>query len=203
MYLLFISWKSGEHSHYPLANWAQLQSKLTELGLTPSPLNEGHTVETGYYMEGDSTWYSWAEVNPREVFMDLYRNSETLNDCMSADDCAEVFEGILKGSSNITVELLNSVLSGYETDLRVVDVRIMDAELNKKEPLFIFWRDGVKYKVAFSEDKEVIHLFRVGELSVLCGRLYSPKLGTLREQGLSMLEAYRKSNSSLESLLGH
>jgi len=48
----------------------------------------------------------------RDLFMDLFRH-EDFNEGMSADDCVEVFSTVLKGSSDITVELLNSVIADY------------------------------------------------------------------------------------------
>lgn len=49
----------------------------------------------------------------REVFMELYRNSDELNEQMTADDCREVFLGILKGSADITPELIEELKAEY------------------------------------------------------------------------------------------
>lgn len=196
MYLLFVSWKSGEHSHYPFANWEQLQGKLSELGLTPSPLPEGHGFETGYHMEADSTWYSWTEVNPREVFMDLYRNSDTLNDYMSADDCIEVFSGICKGESDLTVDLFNEILGDYQSELTVVDAAAVDKVLNKNErDQGRGWYLGVQYRVEIHNG--FIHLYKGKGKTVLVGRGYRQVDGTLQEQLISMAKSYINGRNSL------
>lgn len=53
----------------------------------------------------------------RDVFMDLYRNSDKLNDQMSSDDCLEVWMGILKGSDDIKTENIKVLMSNYNVDL--------------------------------------------------------------------------------------
>lgn len=56
----------------------------------------------------------------RDVFMWLFRKSTALNARMTADDCAEVFEGILKGKEDLTKERLESLCRAYDTDLAEV-----------------------------------------------------------------------------------
>lgn len=56
----------------------------------------------------------------RDVFMWLFHNSTALNARMTADDCAEVFEGILKGKADLTKERLESLCRAYDTDLAEV-----------------------------------------------------------------------------------
>jgi len=196
MYLLFTSWKSGEHSHYPLPTWAKLQATLTELGLSKSTLPEGHSFKTGYFMESDSTWYSWTEVNPRDVFMDLYRDSETLNDYMSADDCSEVFSGILKGGSDISVELFNDIAAAYNVDLHMVDSAIADKALNESERYHNRgWYQCVQYRVELHNG--FIHLYKGKEKTVLVGRGYKESDGSLHEQAISMAKSYVSGSTSL------
>ena len=48
----------------------------------------------------------------REDFMKFFRDSDKLNE-LTADDRVEVFISILLGSSDITVDLLNDLLSNY------------------------------------------------------------------------------------------
>jgi len=48
----------------------------------------------------------------RQQFLDFFR-SDDYNELLSADDCIEVFQTALKGSSDITPELLNDLLSDY------------------------------------------------------------------------------------------
>lgn len=50
----------------------------------------------------------------RDVFMWLFRNSQALNARMTADDCVEVFLGILKGSEDLTDDLINKLKANYE-----------------------------------------------------------------------------------------
>ena len=56
----------------------------------------------------------------RDVFMTLYRESINLVDTMSADDCVEVFLGVLKGEQDLTRELLERLCNEYGTNLEEV-----------------------------------------------------------------------------------
>lgn len=51
------------------------------------------------------------------VFMELYRNSDELNEQMSADDCVEVFTGILKGAEDLSFDLFDNVCHEYDVDI--------------------------------------------------------------------------------------
>lgn len=53
----------------------------------------------------------------RDVFMHLFRDSYFVADQLTADDCAEVFEGILKGKDDLTKERLESLCRAYDADL--------------------------------------------------------------------------------------
>lgn len=48
----------------------------------------------------------------RDDFMQFFRNDEKLNE-LSTDDRIEIFSTILIGSSDITKELLDDILSDY------------------------------------------------------------------------------------------
>ena len=48
----------------------------------------------------------------RQQFLDFFR-SDDYYDQLSTDDCIEVFRTALKGSSDITAELLNEIISDY------------------------------------------------------------------------------------------
>lgn len=54
----------------------------------------------------------------RQQFLD-YLRSDRYNEEMSADDCLEVFVTSIKGSSDLSVELLNEILSDYGADFEV------------------------------------------------------------------------------------
>lgn len=56
----------------------------------------------------------------RDVFMTLFRESINLVDTMSADDCVEVFLGVLKGEQDLTRELLENLCNEYGTNLEDV-----------------------------------------------------------------------------------
>lgn len=56
----------------------------------------------------------------REVFMSLFRDSYFVADQLTADDCAEVFEGILKGKEYLTKERLEKLCEAYDADLNEV-----------------------------------------------------------------------------------
>ena len=56
----------------------------------------------------------------RDVFMTLYRESINLVDTMSADDCVEVFLGVLKGEQDLTRGLLERLCNEYGTNLEEV-----------------------------------------------------------------------------------
>lgn len=55
----------------------------------------------------------------REDFMSFFRDDEKLN-TLSTDDRIEIFSGILSGSSDITIELLQELLQDYCVDNIVV-----------------------------------------------------------------------------------
>jgi len=58
----------------------------------------------------------------RQDFMDFFRNDDKLCE-LSTDDRIEVFQTILTGSSDITKELLNDLLSDYGVGhLQVVEI---------------------------------------------------------------------------------
>ena len=58
----------------------------------------------------------------REQFMAFFRDDEKLNE-LTPDDRIEIFTTILLGNSDITVELLEEILSDYGvTHLRVIEV---------------------------------------------------------------------------------
>ena len=59
----------------------------------------------------------------RDDFMNFFRNDEKLNS-LSADDRLEIFIQVLTGSSDITEELLNELLSDYGvSDLKVIKTK--------------------------------------------------------------------------------
>lgn len=56
----------------------------------------------------------------REVFMHLFRDSYFVADQLTADDCGEVFEGILKGKEDLTKERLEALCVAYDADLNKI-----------------------------------------------------------------------------------
>ncbi len=65
----------------------------------------------------------------RDQFMDAFRDQwDEINEDMSADDCAEVFQSVLKGESDLTWELFEETCSNYGVDFEV----IARAYLNRK-----------------------------------------------------------------------
>lgn len=55
----------------------------------------------------------------RDDFMEFFRDTEKLN-TLSTDDRLEIFQTILTGSSDVTKENLDSVISEYGADFTVV-----------------------------------------------------------------------------------
>ena len=51
----------------------------------------------------------------RNEFMDFFRDTEKLNE-LTPDDRVEIFRTILFGSSDLTMNLLNEILSDYSVD---------------------------------------------------------------------------------------
>lgn len=51
----------------------------------------------------------------REDFMNFFRDDEKLNE-LTVDDRLEIFTTILLGSSDLTKELLDKILSDYNVD---------------------------------------------------------------------------------------
>lgn len=57
----------------------------------------------------------------REDFMDFFRDTDELNR-LTPDDRIEIFRSILLGSSDITKDLLNDLISNYSVDnLEVIE----------------------------------------------------------------------------------
>jgi len=57
----------------------------------------------------------------REDFMKFFRDDEKLNE-LTTDDRIEIFRTILVGSSDITKELLDDILSDYSVpNLQIID----------------------------------------------------------------------------------
>jgi putative ubiquitin-RnfH superfamily antitoxin RatB of RatAB toxin-antitoxin module len=64
---------------------------------------------------------NFKEIN-REGFMKFFRDDEKLNE-LTSDDRIEIFRKILIGSSDLTKELLEDVISDYcVSNLKVIDV---------------------------------------------------------------------------------
>jgi hypothetical protein len=63
----------------------------------------------------------------REDFMKFFRDEEKLNE-LTVDDRIEVFKTILLGSSDLTKDLLNEILSDYS----VSKLEIIETENGKK-----------------------------------------------------------------------
>ena len=58
----------------------------------------------------------------REIFMNYFRDDEKLQE-LSVDDRIEIFRTILLGSSDITKDLLNDILSDYNvSNLEIIEV---------------------------------------------------------------------------------
>ena len=58
----------------------------------------------------------------KKQFMDFFRSEEGY-DQLTVDDCIELFSYALKGSSDFTKELLDSVLADYGVDnLEIVEL---------------------------------------------------------------------------------
>lgn len=53
----------------------------------------------------------------RNVFMYLFRDASFVANQLTADDCAEVFEGILKGKDDLTRDRLKKLCAVYDADL--------------------------------------------------------------------------------------
>ncbi len=63
----------------------------------------------------------YRDISP-QMFMDFFRDDEMLNQ-LTADDRIEIFMEVLLGSSDITKELLEQLLSDYGVGgLQVVEV---------------------------------------------------------------------------------
>lgn len=97
----------------------------------------------------------------REVFMHLFRDSFFIADELTADDCAEVFEGILKGKEDLTKERLEALCAAYDADLNeIVDGKAVERKQHFTGRTFNFrkvfgqsYRD-VKYFIFRGEKDE-------------------------------------------------
>lgn len=68
----------------------------------------------------------------RDVFMHLFRDASFVANQLTADDCAEVFEGILKGKDDLTRDRLKKLCAVYDADLDEV-VNRMAADKTEDE----------------------------------------------------------------------
>jgi len=58
----------------------------------------------------------------RQQFMDFFRDNESLN-TLTPDDRVEVFRTILLGSSDITYELIQGILTDYQIEhLEIIEI---------------------------------------------------------------------------------
>ncbi len=58
----------------------------------------------------------------REEFMEFFRDDEKLNE-LTVDDRVEIFRTVLVGSSDLTKDLLNEILSDYSvSNLDVIEI---------------------------------------------------------------------------------
>lgn len=84
----------------------------------------------------------------RQQFIDYFR-SDKYNEQMSADDCLEIFEGSVKGSSDLTVDLFNNLLDNYSAGFTVEKT---PEEKKPVKPLFILM--GKHNKKCFKDFNE-------------------------------------------------
>ncbi|MCK5017859.1 MAG: hypothetical protein KAS32_12420 [Candidatus Peribacteraceae bacterium] len=55
----------------------------------------------------------------RRQFMDFFR-SDKFQEEMTADDCKEIFLSVLKGSSDLSIDLFRELCDNYDTPLQTV-----------------------------------------------------------------------------------
>lgn len=72
----------------------------------------------------------------REQFMEFFRSDEFHN-TITPDDAVEIFSSVLHGESDITEELVNRVLTDYNSDLIVLPTK--DLEVIKEGRKAIKW----------------------------------------------------------------
>jgi len=76
-----------------------------------------------YYVNSAGSYVQIYKLNTRDVFMDIYRDENFNEEGITPDDRAEVFSGIMLGSSDFNAEEMNQMLSNYNvTDIQAVDI---------------------------------------------------------------------------------
>lgn len=112
-----------DYRQYIEQNWNQLTGSESNI--------ESMYKESGKYELDEEPKWEWYHreyrlknvVVSREEFMDAFRNDNWLNENLTVDDRIEIWQTVLVGSSDITYERLNSLLSDFGVnDIEVVQV---------------------------------------------------------------------------------
>jgi len=129
MYIMFISYGDGTHQTAIHANIEALEEQITT-GLSTTVTEEmhkeilsiGYGGEDSYYYEfsqhnGNAAWFSISYFINREVALGLLNEpAPTLcynKDDLTIEDRKEIFLSVIYGASDITHNLLDSLLSNY------------------------------------------------------------------------------------------
>lgn len=124
----------------------------------------------------------------REVFMSLFRDPLFIADELTADDCAEVFEGILKGKDDLTKERLKNLCATYDADLEEIVNGITNAaeKVEQEEG-----KDKMKLETTTEKPKRFRgRIFRFRKNFPVGTNIFDPKVFILKgmEEGVERWE---------------
>lgn len=77
----------------------------------------------------------------RKEFMEFFR-SEDFHSKVTTDDCIEIFSSVLKGSSDLTPDLLNSVLADYGSNAITIDDNFLETYFEVVSAIVYSYGDG-------------------------------------------------------------
>lgn len=127
MYIIHISFKSGEHYSKVFLDAEAVISTITsslEIELPDTEKRKIRDLYNGggesdkeclYYGNEHTDWATVHRFSTRDVFMEIYRHDNFHSELVTSnDDLIEVFCGVLSGSSDITVDLLTELFNDYD-----------------------------------------------------------------------------------------
>jgi len=126
MYIVYHSSRYGGNTCQYAMNITEINNNLRRLNfaeITPIDLVEIDRGENHFAEDEETNWVTIHKLYTRGVFMAIYRDENFNEEGITPDDRAEVFSGIMLGSSDFNAEEMNQMLSNYNvTDIQAVDI---------------------------------------------------------------------------------
>jgi hypothetical protein len=115
-------WDDGEIITYRTCELSSEEYEDMEYNTTSDWVNFLNTSQSYYVVNTLKNTKPVTELITKQQFMEFFRSEEGYNQ-LTPDDAVEIFSSVLKGSSDITKELLDSVLEEYGVEnLKIVEL---------------------------------------------------------------------------------